>query len=262
MRDAATQDRRRNERAKLWICRDVANWRRWRHAPRLTATAVFTDSRHRFSKRWHVADVKNVAGDAQTTLMVHRNSANIACTFHFYVCLRLCDRACSSAADSSGSCHTPAWSYFEEMTRCRRKKFTGDDQATLTVNRNSKIPVCLRLHDRNLSSGGGSTADGGFQRELKRHVTDVKNIAGMTRIDRNSANMKIYAYEIKQNVSKNLFLLLQTTPRLTALRTVYFPAITRNDFCFHIRKKTNFSTILTPPKNRDIHIVEFFVANP
>ena len=29
-----------------------------------------------------------------------------------------------------------------------------------------------------------------------RHVTDVKNITGMTRIDRNSANTKIYAYEI------------------------------------------------------------------
>ena len=45
----------------------------------------------------------------------------------------------------------------------------------------------------------------GFWRSLKRHVTDVKNIAGMTRIDRNSSNTKIYAYEIKQNVSKTSF---------------------------------------------------------
>ena len=36
--------------------------------------------------------------------------------------LRLCDRDCCSAADSSGSCHAPAPSYFEEMTRCRRRK--------------------------------------------------------------------------------------------------------------------------------------------
>ena len=68
MRDAATQDRRRNERAKLWIFRKIAKWRRWRHAPRLTAMTVITDSWHRFSKRWHVADVKIIAGDDQTTL--------------------------------------------------------------------------------------------------------------------------------------------------------------------------------------------------
>ena len=89
------------------------DWRQWQLS-RL--------SRHRFSKRWHVSDVKNIAGDDQTTLMVHRNSANISCTFRFYVCLRLRDRGCCSAADGSGSCHAPALSYFEEMTRCRRKK--------------------------------------------------------------------------------------------------------------------------------------------
>ena len=122
MRDAATQDRRRNERAKLLIFREIAKWRWWRHAPWLTATAVITDSRHRFSKRWHIADVKNIAGDDQTTLMVHRNSANIACTFRIYVCLRLCDRDCYSATDGSGSCHAPAPSYFEEMTRCWRQR--------------------------------------------------------------------------------------------------------------------------------------------
>ena len=37
MGDAATQDRWRNERAKLWIFREIAKWRRWRHAPWLTA---------------------------------------------------------------------------------------------------------------------------------------------------------------------------------------------------------------------------------
>ena len=57
-----------------------------------------------------------------TTLLVHRNSANIACTFRFYVCFRLHDRDCCSAADDSGSCHAPAPSYFEEMARCRSQK--------------------------------------------------------------------------------------------------------------------------------------------
>ena len=122
MRDAARQDRRRNEHAKLLIFREIAKWKRWRHPPWLTATAVNTDSHQRFSKRWHVADVKNIAGDDQTTLLVHRNFTNLACIFRIYVCLRLCDRDCCSAADGSGSCHVPAPSYFEEMTRCRRQR--------------------------------------------------------------------------------------------------------------------------------------------
>ena len=117
MRDAATQDRRRNESAKLWILYEMETVATW-----LTAMAVITDSRHRFSKRWHVADIKNSAGDDQTTLMVHRNFANIACTFRFYICLRLHDRDCCSTADSSGSCHALAPSYFEEMTCCRHQK--------------------------------------------------------------------------------------------------------------------------------------------
>ena len=36
---------------------------------------------------------------------------------------------------------------------------------------------------------------------------------------------------------------------------LFFPAITHNDS----HSKNNFSTILTPSKNRDIHIVEFFL---
>ena len=43
-------------------------------------------------------------------------------TFRFYVCLRLRDRDCCSAADGSGSCHALALSYFEEMTHFRRQK--------------------------------------------------------------------------------------------------------------------------------------------
>ena len=60
--------------------------------------------------------------DNPKTLMVHQNSANITSTFRFYVCLRLRDWNCCSAADGNGSCHAPAPSYFEEMTRCRRQK--------------------------------------------------------------------------------------------------------------------------------------------
>ena len=51
------------------------------------------------------------------TLRVHRNFANIACIFRFYICLRLRDHYCCSAVNGSGSCHAPAPSYFEEMTQ-------------------------------------------------------------------------------------------------------------------------------------------------
>ena len=140
MRDAATQDRRWNECAKLWIFREIAKWRRWRHAPWLTATAVITDSRHRFSKRWHVADVKTIARDDQATLIVHRNSANIACTFRLYVCLYLRDRDCfvprlTAAAFATHPHHRTS----KRWHNADVKNFTGDDQATLMVDQNSAI---------------------------------------------------------------------------------------------------------------------------
>ena len=37
------------------------------------------------------------------------------------------------------SCHAPAPSYFKVMTCCPHKNFTGYDQATLTVDRNSAL---------------------------------------------------------------------------------------------------------------------------
>ena len=98
----------------------------------------------------------------------------------------------------------------------------------------------------------------GFWRSLKCHVTDVKNITGMTRIDRNSANTKVYAYEIKQNISKNFFLPATNAAAIGGIAHWFFS-------CYHWQwllfshSKHNFSTTLTPPKNRDIHIVEFFV---
>ena len=53
--------------------------------PQLMATTVATHPRHRISKRWHVANIKNFTGDDQATLAVDQNSA-------IYVCLHLRDR--------------------------------------------------------------------------------------------------------------------------------------------------------------------------
>ena len=60
-------------------CGSSAKWRRWWHASRLTATVVVMDSLHRFSKRWHVADVKKHCRRRPGNYNCPRNSANIAC---------------------------------------------------------------------------------------------------------------------------------------------------------------------------------------
>ena len=49
--------------------------------------------------------------------------------------------------DGNGSCHGLVPSFFDDMTFCQHKKIAGDDQATLMVDRNSAIYVCLQ--DRN-----------------------------------------------------------------------------------------------------------------
>ena len=103
-------------------------------------------------------------------------------------------------------------------------------------------------------------ADGGFRRSLKRHVADVENIAGD---DQNRSKFRKYENLCLRDQAKRLeklLFLLRTMPRLTALHTVNFPAITRNGFCFHIRK-----IISRPPepawKNRNKHIVDFFLVD-
>ena len=85
------------------------------------------------------------------------------------------------------------------------KDFTGDDQATLTVDRNCTIYVCLRLHNRNRCSGGGSAADGSFRRSLKRHIADIKNIVGD---DQDRSKFRKYANLCLRDQAKRLEKLL------------------------------------------------------
>ena len=58
----------------------------------------------------------------------------------------------------------------------------------------------------------------------------------MTRIDRSNAITKIYAYEIKQNLSKNIFLLLGRRYYDGSAHCFFSPTISRNGFCSHVRK--------------------------
>ena len=149
-------------------------------------------------------------------------------------------------------------SYFEEMTRCRRQilqwRWPGNPNGwsnsrnlgLFTFTR-SQLTLRWRLRGWWRLSEIAQTARCRRQKHRRR-------LPGSIEIPH---IRKINAYEIKQSVSKNFFLLLRTTPRLMALRTIYFPAITRKGFYFHILKI--ISRRPQPPrKNRDIHIVEFF----
>ena len=189
--------------------------------------------------------------------MVHRNSANIACPFHFYVCLCLRDRYCCSAADCSGSCHTPAPSYFEEITRCRRKfdwRWPGNPNGrskfhNLGLFTFTRSQLTLRLRLR------------GFWRLLK---------IAQTAHNRHQIHRRDDQDRSKCRKCENLFLRNQTK----CLEKVLFPAMNAAAidgiahcffFCYHWQRllfshsKNNFSTTWPSPKNRDIHIVEFFV---
>ena len=190
------------------------------------ASAVITDSRHHFSKRWHVADVKNIAGDNQATLMVHWNFTNFACTCRFYVCLRIRDRDCCSTADGSGSCHAPAPSYFEEIKRCRRQKL----QWRWPGNPNGRSKF------RNLRLFTFTKLQLMLQQQLRgwwrlpeiahSHRADVKNTA---RNYQDRSKFRKYENWCLRDqarcLEKLLFAAVMPSP-LTALCTVFFPTIT------------------------------------
>ena len=77
---------------------------------------------------------KNIAGDDQQILMVHRNFANIAFTFRFYVCTIATVVPWLTAAAVATHCRISKRWHVVDV-----KNFTVDDQTTLTVDRNSAI---------------------------------------------------------------------------------------------------------------------------
>ena len=77
----------------------------------------------------------------------------------------------------------------------------------------------------------------------------------MTRIDWNYSITKIYAYKIKQDLSKNIFLLLGRH-HYDAIANCFFSYYHSQRLLFS-PMKNNFLTTLTPPKHWDIDIEEF-----
>ena len=160
-----------------------------RYAPWLMATAIFTDSRRCSSKRWHVADIKNIAGD---------------------------DRRWS--IDISQISHIPS-----------------DFTCVYVYEISTGAPWLM-------STAVDTDSNHRFSKSL--HVADVKNIASvgpaMTRINRNFIIMKMYAYEIKQDLSKDIFLLLGCR---------HYDSIAHLQLLLFSPMKNYFSTTLSPTKN-------------
>ena len=196
--------------------------------------------------------------------MVHRNSTNLACTFRIYVCLRLCDRDSCSAADGIGNCHTPAPSYFEEMTRCRRQilqwRWSGNPNdrsnfrnlCLFTFTRSQlmlrrRLRGCWRLPEI------AQTERCRCQKHRRRlpgsiEIPQIRKLMP-TRSSKASKKTSFCCYERRRDwrhCAPFTFLLSLVT------------AITSNGFCFHILKIISRRP-LPPPKNRDIHIVEFLL---
>ena len=168
--------------------------------------------------------------------------------------------ATCSMTDGNGSCHGLVSSFLEEMTRCSHQKH----HRRWPGNPNGRSKFCnIRYFTFTRSQLTLRWRLRGWRQlpeSLKWHVADVKNIASigpaMTRINQNSIITKMYAYEIKQNLSKNIFLMLGRR-RCDGIVSCLFSTITRNGFCSHLQKI--ISRRLWPaPKNRDIHIEEFF----
>ena len=89
------------------------------------------------------------------------------------------------------------------------------------------------------------------------HVADIKNISGD---DQDWWKLRIYLnlclLDQAKPLEKHLFFAARRPP-LWCHFALFFPTITHNGFCSHLQKN-NFSMTLTPPKNRDINIDEFF----
>ena len=158
------------------------------------------------------------------------------------------------------SCHGPTPSIYEEMTRCRCKKhhwrWPGNPNGRSKFHKYRAYLPILRQWDRDWCSA----ASGDFQRSLKRNIANVKNITDddqvTVKIDQNAAITEIYAYKIKQGLPKNIFLLLDRRHNDTIAQGFSYYHLQRLMFS---PTKNNFSTTFIPPKNRDIHIEEFFM---
>ena len=108
-----------------------------------------------------------------------------------------------------------------------------------------------------LTLHGGSAA-GWWLPEIAQTARNRRqNIAGTTRINRDTTNTKIYAKGSSKTSRNTSFLRLRTTPRLTALRTVFFLLSLATAFVFTFQK--SFLDDLDPTEKPRYTYYSFFV---
>ena len=234
----------------------IVKWRRWRHAPRLMATAVITDSRHCFSKRWHVANVKNIAGDDQTTIRsIEILQSRVPSVFtSVYVCVIA---TVVPRLTGNGSCHAPARSYFEEMTCCRHQKlhwrWPGNPSGrskfhNLGLFTFKRLQLMLRRQLRWWWRLPENAQTAHSRRQ--KHRRDDQDRSKFCK------NENVCLQDRAKRLEKLVFAAMHRAA-FDGIVHCFFSAITRNGFCSHLRKIIS-RRLWHPPKNWDIHIAEFF----
>ena len=173
--------------------------------------------------------------------------------------LRQHDRNCSSAADGSGSCYAPAPSYFEEMTHCRHQKlhwrwpsnhngwskFRNLGLFTFTrsqMTRRRRLRGWWRLPEITRTA----------RHRRQKHRRDDQDRSKF----RKYKNLFI---RDQAKLHKKLLFAATTPPPLTALRTVFFPTITRNGFRSHLQKIISRWPWPPTEKPRYTYCIVFFV---
>ena len=147
--------------------------------------------------------------------------------------------------DGNGSCHRLVPSFFEEMTCCRRQKhcwrWPGNHNGRLKFCKYLEYLPILRLFTSTRSRvvlSSWRQWQLPWIRAVVFRTDDTlptsKTSPAITRINQNSSFTKLYACEIEQNLSKNIFLLLGF--RHYDSVTHCFPTVTCNGFCSHLRK--------------------------
>ena len=176
--------------------------------------------------------------------------------------------ATCSTTDGNGSCHGLAPSFFEEMTRCRRQKHRRQWPGNhIGPSKFGKYHVYLPILRLFMSMRSRLMLRGWRQRQFpltctveemtryRRQIHRRRWPGSMTRIDWNSAITQIYAYKIKQDLSKNISL-LQGRRHYVAIAHVFFPSnVTCNGYCSHLISRRP----CPPPTKREMHTLKSFL---
>ena len=213
MRDAATQNRRRNERAKWWIfLRNgdggdmLLNWRLRFMSVYVYTIAIF------------------VSQLTATAVVTHPRR--------------------------------PTLSYFEEMTRCRHTKlhWRWPDIANgrskfrnLCLFTFTRLQLLLRWRLR------------GCRRLLKWNVAKVKKHRQETPESIEIPQIRKFMLMKSSKTSRKTCFAAMNDIAIDSIAHCFFPYYHSQRLLFSPTKKIISRRPLTAPKNRDIHIVEFFV---